>query len=81
MSDNDKTGTEEENFILHCIQNDQKDRRKLLRRSRILSFSDAIVQKLLEKSTYLLNDLKNHENRILILSDEKIFSVDPALDK
>ena len=29
----------------------------------------------------LLNKLKNHENLILIFSDEKFFTVDPVFDK
>ena len=37
--------------------------------------SAAMVHKRLERSTSLLNDLKNHGNRILIFSDKKTFTV------
>ena len=41
----------------------------------------AMVQKILETSTLLLNDLKNHMNPIFIFSDEKTFTVDPVCNK
>ena len=44
-------------------------------------FSAATVQKRLEKSTRLLNDLKNHNNRIIIYSDERAFMVDSVFNK
>ena len=40
-----------------------------------------MIQKRLERSTCLLNDLKNHGNQILIFSNEKMFTVDPACNK
>ena len=43
--------------------------------------SAAGVQKRLEKSTHLLNDLKSHGNRILIFSHKKSFTVDPVFNK
>ena len=36
MPENDKTGTEEENFSLHCVQDGQKDGKKKRKRSRKL---------------------------------------------
>ena len=38
-------------------------------------------QKSLERGNRLLNDLRNHVNRIVIFSDEKTFTVDPVLNK
>ena len=43
--------------------------------------SAAIVQKRLEGSIGLLNDLKNRENRLLIFSYQKFFTVDPVFNK
>ena len=54
---------------------------KSLRRSRKPLLSAAMVQKRLERSTLLLNDLKDHGNRVLIFSDEKTFTVDPVFNK
>ena len=61
MPENDKTGTEEENFSLRCVHDLQKHGGKSLRRSEPLC-SAAMIQKRLERSTRLLNGLKNHEN-------------------
>ena len=41
----------------------------------------ATKQKRLERGNRLLNDLKNHENRIVFFSDEKTFRVDPVVNK
>ena len=38
-------------------------------------------QKRLERGKRLLNDLKNHGNRIVVFSDEKTFTVDPVVNK
>ena len=38
-------------------------------------------QKRLERGNRLINDLKNHGNRIVIFSHEKTFSVDPVVNK
>ena len=43
--------------------------------------SAAVIQKRLERSTCLFNDLKNHGNRIFIFSNEKIFTGDPVFNK
>ena len=40
-----------------------------------------MVQKRLEKSNCLLNDLKNNGNRILIFSNEKTFTIVPIFSK
>ena len=52
-----------------------------LRRFRKPLLSAAMVQNCLERSTSLLKDLKNHGNRILILSDEKTFTFIPGFNK
>ena len=54
---------------------------KNLRRSRKPLLSAVMVRKRLGKSTRLLNDLKNHGNRILIFSDEKTFTSDLVFNK
>ena len=43
--------------------------------------SRLMIQKRLERSTRLLNDMKNHGNRTLSFSDEKRFTVDPVFNK
>ena len=40
-----------------------------------------MIQKRLERSTHLLNNIKNHGNQILVFSDEKTFTVDPVFNK
>ena len=42
--------------------------------------SATIVQKRPKRSIRLLNDLKNHWNRIVIVSDENTFTVEPAFN-
>ena len=59
IPENDKTGTEEEYFNLHCFQGGQKMRQKVFRFSRKALLSTATIQKRLERSTRLLNYLKN----------------------
>ena len=54
---------------------------KNMRRSRKLQPSAAMVQKRLERSTRLLNGVKNHGNRNLIFYDEKTFNLDPDFSK
>ena len=66
---------------LQYVQDEQKNRRINLRRFKKQPLSAAIVQKSLEKSTRLQNDLKSHENRMLIISYEKTFTVDPVFNK
>ena len=41
----------------------------------------AMKQKRLDRGNRLLNDLKNHGNRIVIFSDEKTFTVDTVVNK
>ena len=41
--------------------------------------SAAMKQKHLERGNRLRNDMKNHENRIVILSVEKTFTVNPVV--
>ena len=53
----------------------------ILKHSRNLLLSAAMVLTRLEKSTRLLNDLKNHGNQIFIFSDEKTFTVDLVFNK
>ena len=60
------------NFSLHFVQDGQKYVRKSLRCSRKFLGSAEMVQKRLEKSIYLLNDLKNFRNRILIFPVSKL---------
>ena len=43
--------------------------------------SHLMIQKCIEKSTRLLNDMKNHENQILIFFDQKTFMVNPVFNK
>ena len=81
IPENEKTGTEEENFNLYFVQDGQKDDRKSLRRSKKSLLSAAMVQKHLKRSTLLLNDLKNHGNRIVNFSDKKTFTVDRLFNK
>jgi len=38
-------------------------------------------QKRLDRAKILLNNLKNHGNRVVIFSDEKTFTVDPVMNK
>lgn len=38
-------------------------------------------QKRLDRAKLLLNNLKNHGNRVVIFSDEKTFTVDPVMNK
>ena len=66
MLENDKDGAEEEYFSLPSVQDGQKYGRKCLRRFRNHLLSAAIFQKFLERSTRLLNDLKNHGIRAFI---------------
>ena len=40
-----------------------------------------MVHKRHERCTRLLNDMKSHDNRVLIFSDEKTFTVDPVINK
>ena len=54
---------------------------KSLRCSKKPLLSAAMIQKRLERSTGLLNDLKSHGNRILIFSDEKTFTVDSVFNR
>ena len=54
---------------------------KILRNSRKLLLSAALVQKRLERITRLLNDLKNYWNQIPIFFNEKTFTVDPVFNK
>ena len=54
---------------------------KSLRRFKKPLLSAAMIQKRLDRSTRLLNDLKSHGNRILIFSDEKTFTVDPVFNR
>ena len=64
---------------LHSVQDSKRVGRESLKRSSKLLSSAEILQKCLgEGSTRLLNDLKNHGNRILIFSHEKTFTVDPV---
>ena len=65
MAENVKTGTEEENSNLHCVQDAQKDERKKFETFSKPLLSAAVILKRLERSTSLLNDLRNHGNRIL----------------
>ena len=58
-----------------------KKGRKSLRRSRKPKLSAAIVQMHLERSARLLNNLKNHQKRILIFSNKKTFTVSPIINK
>ena len=51
---------------------------KMIRKPLLTS---AMKLKRLERSKRLLNDMKNHGNRILIFSDEKTFTVDPVVNK
>ena len=69
MPENDKTGTEEENLKLRCVQDNQKDGRK-----KVVSFQETPVEcsNGWEMSTRLLNNLKNHGNRILIFPMKKL---------
>ena len=54
---------------------------KILPRSRKPLLSAAMAQKRLERSTRLLNDLKNHGNQILIFSDDKTFTIASVFNK
>ena len=54
---------------------------KILNPSKKHLLIEATVQKCLEKSICLLNDLKNHENRIPIFYDEKFLPLDSAFNK
>ena len=67
MLEYNKIDTEEEYFRLLCNQDSQKDWRKSLRFSSKSLLKAAMVQKRLERSTRLLNDLTNRGNQILIL--------------
>ena len=68
MSKNDKTGTEEDNFSLRCVQDDQKDGGKNSEAFQETPLSAAIVQKRLVKSAYLLDGLKYDLTRIVIFT-------------
>ena len=81
MPENDKSGTEEKKFSIHCVQGGQKDGRKSLSRSRNPLLSAAMVQNRLERSTRLLNYLKNYGNWILVFFYEKTFIVDHVFNK
>ena len=72
MLEHEKSDIEEENFSLHCVHDGQKDERKSLRRTKKPQKSAAIFQKHLERSTSLLNNLQNHEKRILIFLLRKL---------
>ena len=75
MLENDKTGTEEENCSLHCVQDGQNRGGISLRHSWIPLLSAAMVQ------NGLLNGLKNCGNRFLIFSDNNSFMSDPVFNK
>ena len=54
---------------------------KSLRCSRNRLLSATMAQKHLERSTRLLNSLKNHGKRIFLFPDEKTFIADPVFNK
>ena len=54
---------------------------KSLKMARKHLLTVGIKQKRLECSKKLLNNIKNHGNRIIIFSDEKTFTVDPVVNK
>ena len=54
---------------------------KSLERVKKPLLTAAMKQKRLERGDRLLNDLRNHGNRIVIFSDVKMFTVDPAVKK
>ena len=55
--------------------------RKNIKRVKKTLLTAAMKQKRLERGNRILNDLKNHGNRIVIFSDEKTFTVDPVVNK
>ena len=81
MPKNNRANTEEENFTIHCIQDGKKGGRKKPETFQESLLSTAMIQKRLVKSIWLLNDLKNHGNQILILSDKRTLTVDPVFNK
>ena len=67
IPENDKTGTEEKKINLHYVQDSQKEEKK---KSETIQETpvECSKQKRMEKITRLLNDSKNHGNRILVFS-------------
>ena len=54
---------------------------KSLRRLKRPFLTTAMVHRRLELCTRLLDDMKNQDDRVLIFSDEKTFTVDPVISK
>ena len=75
MPENNKTNTAEESLSIHCIQDSKKTGRMSETISETVSECKTIENRL-ERSTRLLNELKNYRNRILIFSDDNTFSVE-----
>ena len=81
MSENDKTDTKEENSVSTVSRMDKRMGEKKSEMFQQPLLITAMVHKRLERGTCLLNDLKNHENRMFIFSDEKTFTDDLVLNK
>ena len=64
--------------VSRAIKNGRGKSLRLLKKPLL---SRLMIQKHLERNICLLNDLKNHKNRILIFTDEKTFTVDPVFNK
>ena len=83
MRKNDKSGTEEVNFTLNSVPYSPKDGRKkseMFQETPVKCGNGSEASRL-ERSTHLLNDLKNHGNWILISSNKKTFIIDPVFSK
>ena len=72
MPQNDKTGIEGENFRLHCAPDGQKNGRMKSETSQETLLRATMVYKHLERSIHLFNDVKIHENCILLFPTRKL---------
>ena len=70
MPEKDKTGTEEKNFGLHCIQNSKKERRK-----ESETFQESL---LIAVTVQKPEDIRQSTFRVFSMT---IFTVDPVFNK